>query len=104
MGTAYLAVLATLKFEFAKTVALALGIADMLKFFFVRTLGPVLAFALGPDLKHWVHPIIGLGVKVIAVIVACYIQMIISSFYAGLRGGLLFAVALFHLLEKHAPS
>jgi len=56
--TAYLAVIATLKFQFAKTVALALGIADMLSFVCVRAFGPVLAMALGPDLNHWVNPMI----------------------------------------------
>lgn len=93
--TAYLAILATLKFQFAKTVVLALAIADMLTFSCIRVFGPPLAYVMGPKLQHWVHPIICSSAKIIAVVVASYVQMIISAFYSGLRGGRMFALALF---------
>ena len=58
LWAAYLAVLATLRLEFARVVALALGIAEMVKFPIVRVAAPPLAAVLGPELKHWVPTII----------------------------------------------
>mmetsp|Transcript_55212 Transcript_55212/g.103506 ORF Transcript_55212/g.103506 Transcript_55212/m.103506 type:complete len:386 (-) Transcript_55212:155-1312(-) len=94
--TAWVSVIATLKSQFAKTVAIALGIADQLELPCVQIFGPMLAMLLGKDLNHWVAPIIGTTVKVIAVIIASYIQAIISAFYSGLRGGRLFGEAFMY--------
>lgn len=99
--SAYVAVLATLKFQFARTLALALAIADMSHFIFVRMFGPFVLMAMGPKLQHWVSPIISIVIKLIAVIIASYIQMIISAFYSGLRGGRMFALSFLRKLEKH---
>lgn len=94
--TAWVSVIATLKSQFAKTVAIALGIADQLELPMVQVFGPMLAMLLGKDLTHWVAPIIGTTVKVIAVVVASYIQAVISAFYSGLRGGRLFGEAFMY--------
>jgi len=98
--TAWISVLASLRLQFAQTVALALGIADVLKFPTVLVFAPPLTLALGPDLKHWVDTIIDTTLKIVAVTFAWYIQMVISSFYSALRGGKMFAEALFRLLEE----
>lgn len=98
---AYLAVLATLKFQFAKTVSLALGIADCLALPAVRIFAPLVAMVLGKDLNHWVEPLIVTFVKIIAVVVATYIQAMISAFYSALRGGRMFAENLFALLSEN---
>lgn len=98
--TSWIAVLASLRLQFAQTVALALGIADVLKFPAVLVFAPPLALALGTDLKHWVDTIIDTTLKIVAVTFAWYIQMVISSFYSALRGGKMFAEALFCLLEE----
>jgi len=100
LGNVYLAVIATLKFQFAKTVAVALGIASMLSLPACRFVGPFLASIMGPDLNHWVHVIIDTTIKIIAVVVASYIQAFISAFYSGLRGGKLFAEGFFNLLAE----
>eukprot|EP00443_Scrippsiella_acuminata_P007667 CAMPEP_0115261442 /NCGR_PEP_ID=MMETSP0270-20121206/48860_1 /TAXON_ID=71861 /ORGANISM="Scrippsiella trochoidea, Strain CCMP3099" /LENGTH=507 /DNA_ID=CAMNT_0002677319 /DNA_START=14 /DNA_END=1537 /DNA_ORIENTATION=+ len=93
----YLSVIATLKYEFAKTVAVALGIANMLTLPATRALGPVLTSLMGPDLRHWVPTIIDTTIKIIAVVVASYIQAFISAFYSGLRGGRMFAEGALNL-------
>jgi len=98
--SAYVAVLATLKFQFARTLALALAIADMSQFIFVRLFGPFVLMAMGPKLQHWVSPLISIMTKIVAVIIASYIQMIISAFYSGLRGGRMFALNLLRVLQK----
>lgn len=102
--TAYLSVLATLRMQFAKTVALALGIADMIQLPFVRVLGPLLALIMGKDLNHWVAPIISTSVKIIAVVVATYVQSMISAFYSAIRGGRLFGEAAMNLAGPYLPD
>mmetsp|Transcript_21507 Transcript_21507/g.38569 ORF Transcript_21507/g.38569 Transcript_21507/m.38569 type:complete len:426 (+) Transcript_21507:86-1363(+) len=92
--TAYVAVVATLKVQFARTVAVALGIADMLVLPSCQLFGPMLAVIYGKDLQHWVEPTITTIVKLTAVIVASYIQAIISAFYSGLRGGRMFGTSV----------
>lgn len=94
--TAWVAVIATLKSQFAKTVAIALGIADQLTLPAVEVLGPTLAMLLGKDLQHWTAPIITTTIKVIAVVISSYIQAVISAFYSGLRGGRLFGEAFMY--------
>lgn len=100
LWTSWISVLATLKLQFAQTIALALGTADILKFPAVIVFAPPLTLALGPDLKHWVDTIIDTSLKIIAVMFAWYIKMVVSAFYSGLRGGRMFADGLFKLLEE----
>jgi len=102
--TAYVAVVATLKLQFARTVAVALGIADMLILPMTQVLAPVLSPIYGKDLNHWVAPTISTTVKIAAVVVASYIQAVISAFYSGLRGGRMVGTAVAHgLMPKIAP-
>lgn len=58
LWTAYVAVLATLHLEFARTTALALAIVEMVKFPILRLLLQPLMEALGPATKHWGKTII----------------------------------------------
>ena len=55
---ALLAVLATLRLEFAASTAIALGIVDMIKFPMLRLSTPGMLALLGPTLKHWCEPLI----------------------------------------------
>lgn len=96
----YLAVLATLRLEFARTTAFALGIVEMIKFPLIRYLAPLLAAALGENIKHWTQTIIETGVTFIAVFLAWWLQMIISAFYSGIRGGRMFADGLCAVLVE----
>jgi hypothetical protein len=58
LWTAYVAVLATLHLEFARTTALALAIVEMIKFPVLRFLLQPLMETLGPETKHWAKTII----------------------------------------------
>ena len=103
LWAAYIAVLATLKLEFARTTALALGIVEVVKVPCVRFLSPLVVTALHAapaDIKldadgmiNWSVTIIESTLTIVAVIFAWYLQMIISAFYSGLRGGRMFADA-----------
>ena len=97
----YIAVLATLRLEFARTTAFALGIVEMAKFPIIRILGPMVAATLGEDLAHWTQTLVETALTFFAVVFAWFLQMIISAFYSGLRGGKMFADALIaFLVEK----
>jgi len=108
LWAAYLAVLATLKLEFARTTALALGLVEMAKVPVTRLVAEPLSMLLGDNLKHWAKTIIESSLSIIAIIFAWYLQMIISAFYSGIRGGRMFADGLVKFLEekdlmKHVP-
>mmetsp|Transcript_86384 Transcript_86384/g.239551 ORF Transcript_86384/g.239551 Transcript_86384/m.239551 type:complete len:377 (-) Transcript_86384:103-1233(-) len=98
--SAWLSVIATLKFMFAKTVALSLSICEMLELPITRLFGPLLAMVMGKDLQHWIPAIIGTTIRIIAVAVASFIQSVISAYYSGLRGGKLFAESLISSLGE----
>eukprot|EP00405_Crypthecodinium_cohnii_P008105 CAMPEP_0206423156 /NCGR_PEP_ID=MMETSP0324_2-20121206/2523_1 /ASSEMBLY_ACC=CAM_ASM_000836 /TAXON_ID=2866 /ORGANISM="Crypthecodinium cohnii, Strain Seligo" /LENGTH=467 /DNA_ID=CAMNT_0053887683 /DNA_START=54 /DNA_END=1457 /DNA_ORIENTATION=- len=101
LANVYMAVLATLKFQFAKTVAIALGIANLLTSPAIRIIGTPMAMVMGKDLAHWVPAIIDTLIKIIAVWVATWVQAFISAFYSGLRGGRMFAEGLFNILTQY---
>ena len=102
---ALLAVLATLKLEFAQTTAIAMGIADMVQ-------KPIVKFADADDGKikeilpkqahQWIVPTIDSIFRIAAIMVALYVSRIISSFYAALRGGKLVAEGIVNILVEKA--
>lgn len=98
--TTWIAVLATLKMQFAQTVAIALGVAQMIELPLTRLFGPPLAMVMGKDLQHWPATIIITIVKIAAVVVASYVQSFISAFYSGIRGGRMFAEGLIFFLGQ----
>jgi len=103
LWTAYIAVLATLRLEFARTTAFAIGIVEMVKYPAVRYLSPLILAILSKEMpadgaKAWSVTIVESSLTLLAVIFAWYLQMIISAFYSGLRGGRLFADAICEIL------
>lgn len=100
LWAACLAVFATLRLQFARTVALALGIVELCKFPVLRLLVPIVAWALGEELKHWVETIIDSALKIVCIIFAWWLQSIISAFYSGLRGGKMFAAGAFSIMQE----
>jgi len=98
LWSAYVAVLASLSLQFAQTTAIALGMADTLHAPVGFVLAPPLVLALGPRAKQWTEPIIRTIVNLACISFAWYLQMIVSAVYSGLRGGQMFAIALFNFL------
>merc|ERR1740123_1132326 len=86
LGNVWIAVIATMKFKFARTIAICLGISNLLIPAAVRIFAPFLAGVLGHDLAHWAPTIISTSMKFSAVAIASFIQSFISAFYSGLRG------------------
>jgi hypothetical protein len=104
LWTAYVGVVATLRFEFARTTAIALGLVEMASVPATAIFAPFLIGVLGEKLRHWVQTMIDTVLTIIAVAFAWYMQMIISAFYSGIRGGKLFAVALMDFLSQQART
>lgn len=94
LWSACLAVLATLKLQFAQTAAYAMAIADMVKFPVLRAVAPSLSWGLGTELTHWVDPIVDGAVKVSCILLMWYLEKLRAAFYSGIRGGKMFAEAL----------
>jgi len=85
--TAYLAVLATLRFQFARITAFAHAIAATTQFFWLKLLGPPLAYTLPKDTQHWVPVIIDFIVHFVALIFAWKLYGVVISVVSALRGG-----------------
>lgn len=98
LWSAYLAVLATLRMQFARTVAIALGAAEMIRQPVTKAAVPMLVPLLLPDRKQWAETIINSSVNAICIVIAMKIQEVISAFYSGLRGGKMFADGAIGLL------
>ena len=101
---ALLAVVATLRLEFAQTVAMAIGVADMAKKPLVNGVKPIALRTLPPTTHQWIVPGIESGLQLFAIMVAIFIQQIISAFYSALRGGKLFASACFNVVHDYAKK
>ena len=99
LWSAWVSILMTLRFAFARYIAIALALVEMLRTPTARFVGPALGMLLGRDLLKWVPVIIESTLSLIAFLVVCYITSVIKAFYAALRGGEMFAEGLFGFLH-----
>jgi len=98
--TSWLAVVSVLKVEFARTVMLALTIADLLKKPCDLYLMPALRAVVPVEYHRWLPVTVGWACKSVGMSIAFYIQRIISAFSSALRGGLQTARALLRMAVK----
>jgi len=98
LWSAYVAVLATLSLQFAQVVALALGMAETVKPLVSYTVVPILEWAFPPPLHHWIKSIVQTTLNLLAMCIAWYLMSVVAAVYSGLRGGRMFADALFGLI------
>jgi len=116
--TSWMAVVCTLKVQFARTITLALSIADFLNKPAQQFLAPAIVFLLPKDYKtlekddkgkdvpnsspahKWTSVVIGWVCKSVAMSIAWYIQTIISAFTSAVRGGLMCARSLMAFMAK----
>jgi len=95
-----LAVVATLKLEFAKTITLGNAIASIVEEPAFKYLLPRVEGALPPDYKKWASPVISYSIKSMAISLAWTLQRIISAFHSAIRGGLMFSRNILHYLSE----
>jgi len=100
LAQAFAGVLATLKVQFARTVALAISISDNLRKPAAMLLTPVLAALIPPEYHHWVSPIITVSVKLAGMTIAWMLSRIIATCHSSMIGGLMASRALLSLASQ----
>mmetsp|Transcript_72767 Transcript_72767/g.137617 ORF Transcript_72767/g.137617 Transcript_72767/m.137617 type:complete len:361 (+) Transcript_72767:58-1140(+) len=101
LWTGYMGVLATLRFKFAKTVALAHSISDFLRPVAAKVFAPVLLHLTPPDYRKWVNPVIKCSCQYAALKIAWKIEMIISTVHSGMAGGHMVVDNLLAFAQEH---
>lgn len=89
--TAWAAVVAVLKLQFAWMISLASAMGEYLFNLVNMPLTRICIHFFSPDLHKWIPSGIHYCCKTIAIFVAWKIQTVISAFYSGIRGGLYFS-------------
>jgi len=87
--TGFMAVVATLKVQFVKAIALGASIAEILDVPASRFCVPLLENLLPTDYKRWAGPVVGYTVQSISVSIAWFLARIISAFHSALKGGVM---------------
>lgn len=86
-----LTVIAVLKVEFAKVIALGHSIGENLRKIASIPLVPILTAILPKQYHQWISPVINALCKAVAISIAWFIQRILSAVQSAIRGGLLFS-------------
>ncbi len=84
-------VIAVLKVDFAKTIALGATIGESLRKPASYFIVPIASKALPSKYHQWIAPGINFVCKSVAISIAWFIQRIISSVHSAIRGGLIFS-------------
>lgn len=98
---AVMAVVATLKVKFAQSVTLGSSLGSMLHKRVDETLTPALADVLPAELKKWAPVTCRIGCNLFGVMVAWFLNRVISGFHSAIRGGHLVVTNLILLGQKH---
>mmetsp|Transcript_26237 Transcript_26237/g.42644 ORF Transcript_26237/g.42644 Transcript_26237/m.42644 type:complete len:305 (-) Transcript_26237:114-1028(-) len=101
----WIAVLAVLKIQFARTIALALTISDFFQRLINRFIVPIVDKATPKEYnKKWVPVLTDWMCKSIGVGIAWKIQTVITAFTSSLAGGLMMSRAVIVILAKHGQG
>merc|ERR1711990_512679 len=94
-------VLAVLKLQYAKTVALAQSIGDSLRAPAAMILAPAVLSLTPQEYHRWVMPSINATCKLIAMLLAWRVREAISAVQSGVKGGLIFSRGALALLLEN---
>jgi hypothetical protein len=100
IGQACAGALAVVKVEFARTVALAVSIADNIKKPAGLIMTPVLARVLPVEYHKWINPMVTTTCRVVAMSIAWYIQRVLSTVHSAMLGGLIAGRAILRMLNE----
>merc|ERR1712070_470222 len=98
--TGWIAVVAVLKVQFAKTIALGAAIGAFIFKPASRVASPILVHIVPADYHKWIPSIIKWFCKSVAISIAWYIQRVISALHSAIRGGLLFSRGILNFANK----
>ena len=96
----WLAVAAVLKIQFARTINMALGIAEFINKPVDRFLRPTIQIVVPDEYDRWVPVVLSWITKSIAMSIAWYIQTVILAATSAMQGGLQMARALMRMGRK----
>jgi len=85
----FLAVVATLKVQFAKAITLGNSIAEYVEVPVLRYALPLIEGALPNEYKRWAEPVLRYTIRSSAVSIAWTIQRVISAFHSAIAGGIM---------------
>ena len=100
----WIAVLAVLKIQFARTIALALTISDFFQRLINRFIVPIVDNITPSEYKKWVPVLTDWMCKSIGVGIAWKIQTIQTAFTSSLAGGLIMSRAVIVILANHGKG
>jgi len=95
-----LAVIATLKLQFAKSITLGQAIGSVVEKPALKYGVPIVENLLPNEYKRWAGPIISYPIKSAAISLAWLIQRTISAFHSAVRGGNMFGKNIIEYLNK----
>eukprot|EP00814_Leptocylindrus_danicus_P020403 CAMPEP_0116015678 /NCGR_PEP_ID=MMETSP0321-20121206/6990_1 /TAXON_ID=163516 /ORGANISM="Leptocylindrus danicus var. danicus, Strain B650" /LENGTH=326 /DNA_ID=CAMNT_0003485515 /DNA_START=67 /DNA_END=1047 /DNA_ORIENTATION=- len=96
----WLGVAAALAIKFARTISLALSLADAINKPVMKYAGPFLEKAVPKEYSRWIPVVVAWITKSIGMSIAWYIQTIISAFTSAIQGGLMTARAMLKFCAK----
>merc|ERR1719210_1190195 len=98
--TGWVGVLASLKIQFAKTIALGAAIGNILRKPAVKFVQPAMQSVCPTEYHKWIPQVINYTCKAIAISIAWTIQRVISAVHSAIRGGLICSRALMQYAYK----
>lgn len=99
--TIFIAVAATLRLQFARTISLGASIGDQIGKPYVKHAVPQIEAQVDPDLHKWLEPV-GLYIcRALGVFIAFQVQRIISTVHTGIKGAKVFVEGLTELAERN---
>eukprot|EP01039_Chlorochromonas_danica_P011465 gene11465-12824_t len=96
----FLAVVATLKVRFARTIALGNAIGASVEPPVERYVLPLFELALPAEYRKWAKPVLHYSIRTTAISIAWTVQRVISAFHSAIRGGLLFSRNILEYVSK----
>lgn len=101
ISTGFMAVIATLRIEFAQTVTMGVTIGSMVQTALSNFVEPLLFVFLPPEYQRWIPVVTIYGSRMIGISIAWLVQRFISAFYSSFRGANLFASSALHYCRRH---
>lgn len=98
INTGFIAVIATLKVQFAKTITLGNAVSKPIEQVANTYALPILESFVPVEYRKWTKPLLGYSIKSTCISVAWTLRRMMSSYHSAIRGGLLFSKNLFNYL------
>ncbi len=97
---AFSGVVATLRVQFAQTLALGVALADACKPLLAQVV-PIISRAVDEKYRQWVPFLFSTALRTFCVYLAFWVQRFISAYYSAVRGGRMVAAAGLSYLVRH---